>query len=174
MRALRDADVHLDDAEMPYITVRYGKPPTKPTKSGLVREIPLLPMAQRALREWYELRQTHCTGNDKRLTFPAERGGYRSEGKMLGRRHGETWKQLLADAGVHRHLVWHDLRHTCGTALLGGYFGRKWSLEEIQQFLGHADIETTQRYAHALQTTLTDAARETPGDITPKKKATAA
>jgi hypothetical protein len=28
----------------------------------------------------------------------------------------------------------------------------------------------TQRYAHALQTTLTEAARETCGDITPTKK----
>jgi integrase len=89
---------------------------------------------------------------------------------MLGRRHQEIWKKLLAAAGIKRHLVWHDLRHTCGTALLGGYFGRKWRLEEIQQFLGHKQIEMTQRYAHALQQTLTDAARETPGDIVPGHK----
>jgi integrase len=170
MRAVRDADVHLD-AEVPYVTVRYGKPPTKPTKNGLVREIPLLPMAQRALREWYAVRAKTCTDNDKGLAFPAARGGYRSEGKVLGRRHQEIWKKLLADAGIKRHLVWHDLRHTCGTALLGGYFGRKWRLEEIQQFLGHQQIEMTQRYAHAIQQTLTDAARETAGDIVPMRKA---
>lgn len=169
MRALRDADVHLD-ADVPYITVRYGKPPMKPTKNGQVREIPLLPMALRALRDWYALRKACCVDNDKGLTFPAARGGYRSEGKMLGRRHQEIWKKLLAEAGINRHLVWHDLRHTCGTALLGGYFGRKWRLEEIQQFLGHKQIEMTQRYAHALQQTLTDAARETAGDIVPQDK----
>jgi integrase len=101
--------------------------------------------------------------------FPALRGGYRSEGKMLGRYHGRVWNKLLAAAGVKRHIVWHDLRHTCGTALLAGIFGRKWRLEEIQQFLGHKDIETTQRYAHAIQQTLTEAARETCGDLVPKK-----
>ena len=165
MRSLRDADVHLDGVEVPFVTIRYGKPPMLPTKGGVVREVPLLPMAQRALREWYELRKTHCTDNDKGLTFPAMRGGYRSEGKMLGRHHQRIWKQLLAAAKISRHIVWHDLRHTAGTALLAGYFGRKWRLEEIQQLLGHQDIETTQRYAHALQETLTNAARETSGDI---------
>jgi len=62
--------------------------------------------------------------------------------------------------------VWHDLRHTGATALLGGYFGRKWRLEEIQKLLGHKDISTTERYAHALQETLNEAARATWGDIT--------
>jgi integrase len=164
MRALRDADVHLD-AETPFITVRYGSPPMKPTKSGHVREVPLLPMAVRALKDWQEIRKTWCTNNFKELTFPAQRGGYRSEGKFLGRANQNDWKKLLRAAKIERHLVWHDLRHTCATALLGGYFGRKWRLEEIQQLLGHADIQTTQRYAHALKQTLTEAARETWGDI---------
>jgi integrase len=75
------------------------------------------------------------------------------------------WNALLHKADVQRHLCWHDLRHTCGTALLGGYFGRKWRLEEIQQMLGHAEVTTTERYAHALQQTLNDAARATAGDI---------
>lgn len=73
---------------------------------------------------------------------------------------------------MRRHLVWHDLRHTADTALVGGYFGRKWRLEAIQQLLGHKDVETTQRYAHAPQRTLTDAARETQGDIGTEKKKT--
>jgi integrase len=166
MRALRDEDVHLDAADL-HITVRYGGTPKKPTKSGLPRDVPLLPMAQRALREWYALRKTWCSNNFKALTFPAARGGYRSAGKILGRDHQKVWKGLLAAAGIARHLVWHDLRHTCATALLGGYFGKKWRLEEIQQLLGHADIETTQTYAHQLKQTLHDAARETTGDIEP-------
>jgi integrase len=170
MRALRDTDVHLD-AETPYITVRYGRPPLKPTKSGQPRAVPLLPMAQRALRSWYGQRATWCKNNFKGLTFPAQYGGYRSEGKFLGRRNNEIWNELLRASAIDRHLVWHDLRHTCATALLGGYFGRQWRLEEIQQFLGHADVETTQRYAHALQQTLNEAARATWGDITPPVRA---
>jgi len=164
MRALRDADVHLD-AQGPYVTVRYGKPPEKPTKSGLPRDVPLLPMAVRALRDWYAFRASWCKQNPEGLTFPAERGGYRSAGKFLGRDHHVQWRALLRAAGVSRHIVWHDLRHTGATALLGGFFGRKWSLEEIQQFLGHADVKTTQLYSHALQETLNDAARATTGDI---------
>src|SRR5208282_4127679 len=93
MRALRDKDVHLD-AEVPFITVRYGKPPMLPTKGGKVREIPLLPMALRALQDWYDSRETYCDGNDKGLTFPALRGGYRGQGKMLGREHQTIWRQL--------------------------------------------------------------------------------
>ena len=165
MRALRDADVHLHGVDVPYITVRYGGTPTKPTKSGHPRDVPLLPMAQRALTGWYELRKTWCKENDKRLAFPAQYGGYRSAGKILGRKHQEIWTTLLRRAGVTRHLVWHDLRHTCATALLGGFFGQKWRLEEIQQMLGHADLETTQRYAHALRETLHDVARSTTGDL---------
>jgi len=164
MRALRDGDVHLD-AQVPHVTVRYGKPPRKPTKSGVPRDVPLLPMAVRALRAWYEYRASWCKQNPEGLTFPAERGGYRSAGKFLGRDHHVQWKALLRAAGISRHVVWHDLRHTGATALLGGFFGRKWSLEEIQQFLGHADVKTTQLYAHALQQTLNDAARATWGDI---------
>lgn len=113
----------------------------------------------------YAVRATTCKENDKQLTFPARYGGHRSEGKFLGRRHFEMWNALLHKADVQRHLCWHDLRHTCGTALLGGYFGRKWRLEEIQQMLGHAEVTTTERYAHALQQTLNDAARATAGDI---------
>ncbi len=169
MRALRAEDVHAD-APAPYMLIRYGKPPTKPTKGGHPREVPMLPMALRAYREWQAICATWCKNNYKGLAFPAQYGGYRSEGKMLGRRNQEIWKKLMDDAGVRRHLVWHDLRHTCATALLGGYFGRKWRLEEIQQFLGHADVETTQRYAHALQQTLNEAASETSGDIVPSKR----
>ena len=111
------------------------------------------------------IRATWCSHNPKGLTFPALRGGYRGEGTFLGRHHQTIWKSLLAQAGIKRHLVWHDLRHTGATALLGGYFGRKWRLEEIQTFLGHGEIKTTERYAHALQETLNDAARATWGDL---------
>jgi site-specific recombinase XerD len=83
----------------------------------------------------------------------------------------KTWRDLLNAAGIHRPLVWHDLRHTCATALLAGYFGEKWRLEEIQQMLGHADIETTQLYAHALQSTLNQTAQKTRGDIKPRRVA---
>ncbi len=40
---------------------------------------------------------------------------------------------------------WHDLRHSCATMLLE----RGWSMKDISDWLGHADIETTMNiYAH--------------------------
>ena len=134
MRALRDEDVRLDDPA-PSITVRYGKPPKKPTKSGKPRVVPLLPMAVRALRAGTRSAPTWCTANPNGLTFPAQRGGFRSAGKFLSRNHHAQWGALLKAAVIWRHLVWHDLRHTGAMALLRGFFGHKWRLEEIRQLL---------------------------------------
>lgn len=42
------------------------------------------------------------------------------------------------------HIRFHDLRHSCATMLLA----KNVSLEKIKEWLGHADIQMTQRYAH--------------------------
>ena len=46
----------------------------------------------------------------------------------------------------------HDLRHTFATRLLEKHM----PIEAICQLLGHADIKTTQIYAHVLNDTLTE------------------
>jgi Phage integrase family len=56
-----------------------------------------------------------------------------------------------------------DLRHTCGAALISGWWGRGWSLIEVRDQLGHKDIKTTQRYAHLAPDVLMAAARATTG-----------
>ncbi|MEO6575667.1 MAG: site-specific integrase, partial [Polyangiaceae bacterium] len=58
---------------------------------------------------------------------------------------------------------WHDLRHTCASALVSGMWGRAWRLEEICALLGHSSITVTQRYAHLAGTALVVAAEETSG-----------
>lgn len=52
-------------------------------------------------------------------------------------------KELLEK---HRfpHIRFHDLRHSCATMLLA----KNVPLEKIKEWLGHADIQMTQRYAH--------------------------
>lgn len=65
-------------------------------------------------------------------------------------------------AGIGRPVRWHDLRHTCATALLDGRRGRAWSVTEVQALLGHASVRTTERYAKPSQFLLFRAASETP------------
>jgi integrase len=53
------------------------------------------------------------------------------------------WRRTLAVAGIE-DFRFHDLRHTAATRLL-----RASNLKIVQKLLGHADIATTARYAHA-------------------------
>lgn len=56
------------------------------------------------------------------------------------------WRDWLAAAGIE-DFRFHDLRHTRGTRLLRA----TGNLKTVQKLLGHADIATTARYAHALE-----------------------
>lgn len=54
-------------------------------------------------------------------------------------------KRLLRIANIHKHVTPHSLRHTHTSLLIEAGVG----IKEIQQRLGHADIETTMNiYAH--------------------------
>lgn len=136
--ALRLEDVHVDDR--PRVVVRYGAP-NKPTKSGKPRTVPLfglgLEAARRAVQEARAAKR-----NPKRLLFPSVRGNARQKGAPPG---WETWQEI---AELGRSLRWHDLRHTCASALVAGWWGRTWSLEEVRAMLGHSTIKVTERYAH--------------------------
>lgn len=55
--------------------------------------------------------------------------------------------------GLERRVRFHDLRHTCATHLVKGTWApklleRRLRLEEVRDWLGHADIGVTQRYAY--------------------------
>ena len=70
------------------------------------------------------------------------------DGRLTTRSISGIIKRILIDAGFNSdRLTAHSLRHTAVTlALLGGI-----SLEETQQFARHANISTTQIYAHNLE-----------------------
>jgi len=128
----------------------------KSTKSGKPRRIPILPAAIRALKQWRE------DAGKTSLVFPSSSGELYSVGycwRWDERRNGV--KPIPERAGIARKIRFHDLRHTCGSNLVSGSWGRAWSLEEVQVFLGHRDIATTQRYAHLNPEGLWDAARRT-------------
>ena len=69
--------------------------------------------------------------------FVGEAGGY-LDGSALRRRY----KAALARAGL-RPLRFHDLRHTFGTRMIA-----KADIRRVQEWMGHADIQTTMRYLH--------------------------
>lgn len=78
------------------------------------------------------------------------------------------WSDWLESAGLApgprhdgRPVRWHDLRHTCASSLVAGWWGRRWSLEEVRKVLGHSSITVTERYAHLADSALADAARAT-------------
>ncbi len=79
----------------------------------------------------------HKTGEDD-LVFLGERGAY-LDGSALRRRYLAAQQS----AGL-RPIRFHDLRHTFGTLAARGAE----SLVEVQAWMGHAEIRTTQRYTH--------------------------
>jgi integrase len=160
--SLRIADVHLD-GDSPHVYVRYGSP-FLPPKSGKPRRVPLFGDGLAVAKEAVELAKQH-PNNPHQIVFPTPQGSFRGVGKPLGRKkvdgqHVCAWKASLKLAGV-RDIKWHALRHTAATNLVTGVLGRRWTLEEVQPFLGHADMKVTQIYAKVGDDALKRAARET-------------
>ena len=81
-------------------------------------------------------RRKNWVGDDD-LVFVGELGGY-LDGSALRRRY----KEALSRAGL-RALRFHDLRHTFGTRMIA-----KADIRRVQEWMGHADIQTTMRYLH--------------------------
>ena len=103
-------------------------------KSGKVRALPLAPDVGSALarlggrEEWV---------SEDDLVFAGDTGGY-LDGSALRRRY----KLALERAGL-RKLRFHDLRHTFGTRMIA-----QADIRRVQEWMGHADIQTTMRYLH--------------------------
>lgn len=163
---LRLRDVHIDVPE-PFVTVRYGSPPDGPPKNGKIRRVPLLPLAFEAVVAQLALlkeplgsaKKPRPRMNLQGLLFPTEReGSFRDPDHVMP---WATWAKVRSPLG--NQLRWHDLRHTCASSLVSGWWGRRWSLEETCAMLGHSDIRVTQRYAHLAESALMKAASETPG-----------
>jgi integrase len=98
-----------------------------------------VPMADRLARELdsYSRRTVYAADDD--LVF-----GHPQTGRPLDRtKVTRRFQAACVDAGV-RVITFHDLRHTFATRLAAS--GQP--LRTIQEFLGHADLKTTQIYAH--------------------------
>jgi integrase len=131
-------DVHIDDAD-PYLMVRYGGSDHAPTKTGTVRRVELF---EPGLGFWRLWMGSFYSGGQRVFTGP--KGGYL-----------KSWPEQFPGwakvAGVER-LSSHVMRHSYAVALLSGSWGYEpRTMEFVSQQLGHADVQTTERYYAAFE-----------------------
>lgn len=131
--ALRWRDVDFAGATIRVRASYAGRERTTP-KSGKVRAVPMAPDVAAAIAQLG--RREHWTGDDD-LVFAGETGGY-LDGSALRRRY-----KAALEAASLRQLRFHDLRHTFGTRMIA-----KADIRRVQEWMGHADIQTTMRYLH--------------------------
>jgi integrase len=106
-------------------------------KSGKARHLPLPSMLVPLLEEW----RSRCPLVEEGLICPVRRAGV---WRMSTMAFGEI-KSLYVAAGIRLpSYPWHCLRHSFASHFLmrGG------SLVALSRLLGHADVKTTQIYAH--------------------------
>ena len=161
------ADLHVDGPS-PHVVVRYGswdaararyRPPKGRKGEKKIRRVDLWGLGLEAARAWLAMREQYMHAsaevlerrrkdppNGMALVFPTERGARRDKKPV------RSWARVVEAFGVVPRIGerpwWHLLRHTCASSLVSGWWGMRWSLEDVQAVLGHADIRTTQRYAH--------------------------
>jgi integrase len=154
---LEQRDVHVD-APDPWLFVRWGSK-GKPPKNGRARRLPLFGIGLAAMKEWLRTLPRYSPKNPHGLAFPTERGCRRQ--KKPPRRWARIIKSAKLHAPTNRHdrrpIRWHDLRHTCASSLVAGWWGKPWRLEMVRDMLGHSSVTITERYAHLSPSVLDEA-----------------
>lgn len=149
------ADVDQERWEL-HVHRSHSKPKTK---TGQNRMVPVHP----ALRPFIASAIEASKGG---VLFP---GRKRSDG-TYGRRHpeshtGRALDALLLEAGITRHLRWHDLRHTAATLMLQAGA----PIAHVSKIVGHSSIAVTaDRYGHLVTEDLRSAMERVPFKIKPK------
>jgi len=160
--ALEWEDVHLGDDAAPYICVRRGRAgKDATTKSGKPRNVPLFGMALSAMREWCERERQRFGGEPTGLVFRGRKKGSHPSWHLWthslwtnDHRNVPGFKRALLQAGIERRVRFHDLRHSCATSLIEGWWESDWGVPAwskvaVQQLLGHQSIAMTERYEHS-------------------------
>jgi integrase len=131
--ALRWRDVDFTGSTIRVRSSWSGGQLTTP-KSGKVRSVPIAPDVAESLARIGH--RDHWTGDDD-LVFANETGDHLSDSALRTR-----YKAALRRASL-RTLRFHDLRHTFGTRMIA-----KADVRRVQEWMGHADIQTTMKYLH--------------------------
>ncbi len=162
------SDFHVDGPD-PHILVRYGSwdpireryrsPKGRKGEKRKKRSVPLWGFGLECAKAWLEVRAEYLKMTPKTereraasgyvpspLDFPTERGNRRDT------KPPRSWRIVIEAFGVVLRIGekpwWHLLRHSCASSMVSGAWGERWVLEDVQAVLGHADIRTTQVYAH--------------------------
>ena len=135
LRVSEAVGLHLQDLDMAQTLVRVQG------KGGKVRIVPFGRKAKAALQVWLAVRRTviNAAQPPPAALFLSARGqalSVRSVQQRLRRRAAA----IGVDARVHPH----GLRHAAATHLLQS----SGNLRAVQEFLGHANLATTQIYTH--------------------------
>ncbi len=96
-------------------------------------------MTDRLTSELKKWRLRTVYGDDDDLVFAHPELGVPFDRTKVSRR----FQEACVEAGV-RQIRFHDLRHTFGTTLAAAGL----PLRTIQEYMGHADLKTTQIYMH--------------------------
>jgi integrase len=131
--ALRWRDVDFAGSHI-RVTASFSAGALTAPKSGRPRAVPMSRDVAAALALLGQ--RERWTGDDD-LVFPGTLGGY-LDGDALGKRYHQARER----AGLRR-LRFHDLRHTFGTAMI-----TQADIVRVKEWMGHAEIETTERYLH--------------------------
>jgi integrase len=131
--ALRWRDVDFAGSTI-RVRASYAAGQITTPKSGKVRAVPMAPDVASALARLSG--RGRFIGDDD-FVFAGE-AGPPLDGDALSSRY----RDALARGGL-RPLRFHDLRHTFGTRMI-----RKADIRRVQEWMGHADIQTTMKYLH--------------------------
>ncbi|MEA2382987.1 MAG: integrase [Solirubrobacteraceae bacterium] len=131
--ALRWRDVDFASSYI-RVTASYTNGELSTPKSGKVRSVPMAHEVAEALARLAR-RGPHTTDDD--LVFLGLAGRHLDASALLRR-----YRSALRAAGL-RPLRFHDLRHTFGTRVIG-----QTDIRRVQEWMGHADVQTTMRYLH--------------------------
>lgn len=122
---LRAQDVHLD-GEAPHLYVHKAKKDSE-------RYVPILPALAQELR-------VHLAGRTRGYLFESNRHDRYSQRAVQ-----KLIRRAAEKAGIEQRVYPHLLRHSVAQILLD----RGMPLEQLQKFLGHRDLKTTQIYAES-------------------------
>jgi integrase len=126
------------DVDFPASTIRvrasYSAGQLTTPKSGKVRSVPMAPDVAAAIARLGQ--RDEFVGEDD-FVFAGDFGT-----PINGDAVSSRYRDALDAAGL-RKLRFHDLRHTFGTRMI-----READIRRVQEWMGHADIQTTMKYLH--------------------------